>query len=107
MPLLDHFHAPLRPRRHWTSFHSAWSTFIAGDLNRRLPEDYVAEGTAKFGIEIDVATFREGSSSGQTQGTWQPPAPVLTLPFNTITDIVEIQVIHFSGGSNLVGAIEL
>jgi len=24
MPLLDHFHPPLAPRRHWESFHVDW-----------------------------------------------------------------------------------
>ncbi len=107
MPLLDHFHEPLKPRRHWTSFHSAWATCIAFDLNRRLPEDYVAEGSAKFGIEIDVATFRDAPNSLSPDTNWQPPAPILTIPFTVATDIVEIQVINFSGGPNLVGAIEL
>lgn len=107
MPLFDHFHPPLQPRRHWTSFHSAWATFIASDFNRRLPENYVAEGTAKFGIEIDVATFRDATFSVSTENAWQPPTPTMTLAFTATTDIVEIQLIHFSGGPNLVGAIEL
>jgi hypothetical protein len=107
MPLLDHFHEPLRPRRHWTSFHAALSTYIASDLNRRLPEDYVAEGGAKFGIEIDVATFRERSPTPSVDGGWAPPAPVMTMPFTTIGDVVEVQVMNFSGGPNLVGAIEI
>ena len=107
MPLLDHFHEPLKPRRHWTSFHSAWSTFIASDLNRRLPEDYVAEGNAKFGIEIDVATLRDPAASDASSSNWQPPPPIMTLPFVGIADVVEVQVTHFSGGPNLVGAIEL
>ena len=25
MPLLDHFHAPLAPHRHWESFHANWA----------------------------------------------------------------------------------
>ncbi len=80
---------------------------MAFDLNRRLPEDYVAEGTAQFGIEIDVATFRDPASSGPPLSSWTPPVPTLTLPFTAITDVVEIQITHFSGGPNLVGAIEL
>jgi hypothetical protein len=107
MPLLDHFREPLRPRRHWTSFHSAWATFIASDLNRQLPEDYVAEPNAKFNIEIDVATFRDSAVPESMTSVWQPPAPTMTVAFTAITDIVEVQIIHFSGGPNLVGAIEI
>ena len=107
MPLLDHFHPPLKPRRHWTSFHSAWATCIAFDLNRRLPTDYVAEQHSKFNIEIDVATFRDSGASENSESVWHPPAPIMTLPFTGITDIVEVQIMHFSGGPNLVGAIEI
>jgi hypothetical protein len=56
-PLQDHFHPPLSIRRHWHAFHNAWATYIASDLNRRLPEGYFAEPNVQFGIEIDVAAF--------------------------------------------------
>jgi hypothetical protein len=72
MPLLDHFHPPLKLLRHWHAFHNAWATFIASDLNHRLPSRYFAEANVQFGIEIDVATFEESKSddsvnSGQIQ----------------------------------------
>jgi hypothetical protein len=107
MPLLDHFHPPLRGRRQWTSFHAAWATFIASDLNRRLPEDFVAEGNARFGIEIDVATWADTVPSNGSSSDWQRPAPTLTLPFTATTDTVEVQVFQLPGGPILVGAIEL
>ena len=59
MGLLDHFHPPLSNRRHWHAFHNAWATYIASDLNRQLPEGYFAEPNVQFGIEIDVAAFKE------------------------------------------------
>lgn len=59
MSLQDHFHPPLSVRRHWHAFHNAWATYIASDLNQRLPEGYFAEPNVQFGIEIDVATFEE------------------------------------------------
>ncbi len=31
MPLLDHFHPPMAPRRHWESFHVNWAGAIADD----------------------------------------------------------------------------
>src|SRR5918992_258239 len=59
MALQDHFHPPLSVRRHWHAFHNAWATYIASDLNQRLPEGYFAEPNVQFGIEIDVAAFEE------------------------------------------------
>src|SRR3954447_2083721 len=63
MPLMDHFHPPLSPRRHWESFHVNWAGAIADALNEQLPEGYFAEEHAQIGarVEIDVATFDETS----------------------------------------------
>jgi hypothetical protein len=48
MPLLDHFHAPLAPRRHWESFHVNWAGAMADVLNEQLlPEGYFAEEHTK------------------------------------------------------------
>ena len=68
MPLLDHFHPPLAPRRHWESFHVNWAGAIADALNETLlPEGYFAEEHAQLGpwVEIDVATFTDSESSGR------------------------------------------
>jgi len=44
MPLLDYFHAPLAPTRHWESFHVDWAGAIADALNEHLlPDGYFAE----------------------------------------------------------------
>jgi hypothetical protein len=67
MPLLDHFHPPLAPRRHWESFHVNWAGSIADVLNESLlPEGYFAEEHARLGppveidvVEIDVDAFPE------------------------------------------------
>ncbi len=72
-----------------------------------MPEDYVAEGNAKFGIEIDVAAFRDAGSAQSAPAIWQPPTPSLTLAFTATTDTVEVQIMNFFGGPNLVGAIEI
>jgi hypothetical protein len=75
MPLLDHFHPPLSPRRHWESFHVRWASALADDLNQRLlPEGYFAEEHAQLGarIETDVATFADehsGTAAGHTVGS--------------------------------------
>ncbi len=84
MPLLDHFHPPLAPRRHWESSHVNWAGAIADSLNESLlPEGYFAEEHAQIGpiVEIDVATFADPEPSAQGSGgtailpprAWAPP----------------------------------
>src|SRR5438477_3195905 len=108
MPLLDHFHPPLNLRRHWNAFHHAWATYISSDLNRILPEGYFAEPNIRFGIEIDVATFDEGNGKLRALFTdWTPPAPLMTVPFTMIADLVEVKVFAGAEGPTLAGAIEL
>ena len=53
MALHDDFRPPLSLRRHWHAFHNAWATYIASDLNARLPEGYatrILEGGANFSL---------------------------------------------------------
>jgi hypothetical protein len=114
MPLLDHFRPPLVLRRHWHSFHHAWATYIASDLNGRLPDGYFAEPNVQFGIEIDVATFDETEftpsmvlPAAPVRPSWNAPAPTLTIPLPVITDAVEVLVFDREGGPTLAGAIEL
>jgi len=107
MPLRDHFHPPLHPRRHWHSFHHAWATCIAFDLNRQLPAGYFAEPNVQFGIEIDVATYEEAGASRPAEAGWQPPGPALTAPISLVTDVVEVAIFQEEGGYTLAGAIEL
>ncbi len=111
MPLRDHFHAPLRERRHWTSFHAAWATYLADDLNELLPERYVVEPLAHFAIEIDVATWEEAGgppreSMRPIEG-WSLSPAQMTVPLTIVTDVVEVQVYHNEGGYVLAGAVEL
>src|ERR1700726_3649743 len=94
-PLHDPFHPPLSMRRHWHAFHNAWATYLSSNLNRRLPAGYFAEPNVQFGIEIDVATLEESGRvpvEGSPSGLWSPPAPLQTVPFSIITDIVEVTV---------------
>ena len=114
MPLLDHFRPPLVLHRHWHSFHHAWVTYIASDLNQRLPNGYFAEPNVQFAIEIDVAAFNETEfkpnmvwPTGAVQAGWTVPAPTLTIPLPIITDVVEVLVFDGEGGPTLAGAIEL
>ena len=113
MTLRDHFRPPLSTRRHWHAFHNAWATFIASDLNKRLPPGYFAEPNVQFGIEIDVAAFEEDGSEEdgwQPAGSlinWTPPIPTTTIPFQIAADTVEVTIFDSREGPILAGAIEL
>ena len=107
MQLLDHFRPPLSQRRHWHSFHNAWSTNIAAHLNQQLPEGCFAEPNVQFGIEIDVASFDETDTVTLGTSNWSAPAPTQTLPITIISDVAEVLIFASEGGPTLVGAIEL
>jgi hypothetical protein len=123
MPLLDHFHPPLKGERHWESFHGIWAAAIVDTLNvHTLPPDYFPEFQVHIGgrIEVDVATFERAAGDGSAPpsasangGTatlvakevWAPPAPDFAMPA-VYPDEIEIQVFHAEGGPTLVAAIE-
>lgn len=122
MALQDHFRPPLSVRRHWHAFHNAWATYIASDLNQRLPEEYFAEANVQFGIEIDVATFEEAGPEATHNASprngidyppeglsagWAIPTPTQTIPLTLLTDTVEVLVFNREAGPTLAGAIEL
>jgi len=115
--LLDHFHPPLSDRRNWKGFHNEWATYLSADINRHLPPEWFATTEVEFGIEIDVATVEESAQwqsppsqpstlSADHGSQWSPTAPHLTLALPAISDVVEVQVFHSSGGNTLVGAVE-
>jgi hypothetical protein len=117
MPLLDHFHPPLAPRRHWGSFPANWAGAIADALNESLlPEGYFAEEHAQLGpmVEIDVATVTDTATPGQGAGgtttlptrAWAPPAPAIVVPA-VFSDAIDVLVFESEGGARLVAAIEL
>ena len=102
--LLDHFHPPLRGRRHWHSFHQGWAVSLSADLNARLPPRYFAEPNVQYNIEIDVAAFEEQDDTGGGFTTdWSPPEPTMTLPLVLVTDVVEILVYNGEGGGRFGG----
>ena len=117
MALQDHFHPPLSTHRHWHAFYNAWATYIASHLNHLLPEGYFAEPNVQFGIEIDVATFEEPAAFDdliekvsmipQKSIKWIPPIPTQTVPFEPISEQVEISIFNDEEGPTLKGAIEL
>lgn len=131
MPLLDHFHPPLKEFVGWHSFHHTWCTLIAINLNRLLPDDYRATPHVQYGIEIDVAayvnpsnraspkTLREvatmpylatvtpARSQSTSPNGWQPPPPARVLPFALLNESVEVLIYTSLTNPSLVGAVEL
>ncbi|WP_332960295.1 hypothetical protein [Microcoleus sp. AR_TQ3_B6] len=102
---------------HWHAYHNAWATYIASDLNDKLPEGYFAEPNVQFGIKIDVAAFEESLPELENPETvirlpidfpnnWLPP-PAQTVPFLSTAQIVQVSIFNTEGGPVLAGAIEL
>jgi Protein of unknown function (DUF4058) len=116
MPLLDHFHPPLRPPHRWEGFLHAWTTFIAQQLNQdTLPRDYFAVPEITVGpeLEIDVATVERTHSSGGETGAvattvWSPPRPKIAVQVDFAhLEGYEVLVYQDLGGAELRAAIEL
>ena len=121
MPLLDHFHAPLYPKRYWESFHARWAAAISDALNQKLlPEEYFAEIQVHIGprVEVDVATLHEkvaqpprvedpgGGVATLAVKPWAPPTAEFSMPA-IFPDVAEVQVYGTLEGKALVAAIEL
>lgn len=116
MPLLDHFHLPLRGPRRWEGFHHAWAANIAQHLNREvLPADFFAESEISLGptLEIDVANVEltnggESAATATATAVWAPAKPLLTFPVDFARlEVCEIRVYEELGGAQLRAAIEL
>ena len=58
MPLLDHFHAPLSPQRHWESFHVNWAGAIAagGEIDVWAHAFAVGGGLSVLPLALDAET---------------------------------------------------
>lgn len=119
MPLRDHFHPPLSETRRWDSLHGAWPALIVIDLNKRLPERFVASPRVHLGaeFEIDVAASEiesgvvgpgpaESPNGGTATAVWAPPRPTMTVATAVPeADEYEVQIHHRDG--RLVAAIEI
>jgi hypothetical protein len=113
MPLYDHFHNPVRRVSAWTSFHNTWLTNLAREVNPELPPNFYAEGTPRFGIEVDMAALErieDAAAAGDRPGwrpSWQPPEATADVTFALLTDELEVLVYEdAAGGLQLVGAVE-
>src|SRR5262245_14260796 len=117
MPLRDHFHPPLFPRRAWESFHARWATSIADQLDATLPRRYFAEVHLHLGtqVEADVAEFEvveeseetpEDGGGGVAVEVSAPPVATLTLPA-VFPDDLEVYVRDDRDDARVVAVVEL
>ncbi len=113
MPLLDHFHPPVSKQIQWNSLHSAWASRIADQLCERLPPDFRAEEHIKLpgGVEIDIATYRDGQKDVTRELTDQERASWIPPKFSSRVEVdfpgqFEIRIVR-DGIRELVAAIEL
>ena len=124
MPLLDHFHKPLKEDTPWSVIHSNWATKIVDRLNgERLSDKFKAQGMRHFGaqIEADVSTLERddrgtlfdlsnGSEGGvaTAPAVYSPPAVELSasVAFDD-PDLFEVKIYRGGGGWDLVAAIGL
>ncbi len=83
MPLLDHFHPPLKVSHAWTSCHSSWANSLTQQLNRGvLPAEYYAVPYVQLGGQAVPVDFVH-------------------------LDLIEVQILQHFGGPQLRAAIEL
>ena len=99
MPLLDHFHPPLFPRRSWESFHGGWGCQLAGQLNMRpMRYGFLAEPNIHNGFMVVV----------EAREVWAPSPPPLVVPVDfTTLETFEIRIYDEERARTLVAAVEL
>ena len=115
MPILDHFSDKIKRISHFHSFHNAWATQIAFELNKILPKGFIAEPNVHLGNlgEIDVrddelcrhrGTTLRDTTALLTQ--YHAPAPKRTIQVS-FPEETEIFIVNISQARATVGVIEI
>jgi hypothetical protein len=109
MPILDHFSDKIKRISHFHSFHNAWATQIAFELNKILPNGFIAEPNVHIGNlgEIDVRAdelLSEDKTALLTQ--YHAPAPRGTIQVS-FPEETEIFIVNISQTRATVGVIEI
>lgn len=109
MPILDHFSDKIKRISHFHSFHNAWATQIAFELNKILPKGFIAEPNVHLGNlgEIDVRAdelLPEDTTALLTQ--YHAPAPRRTIQVS-FPEETEIFIVNISQARATVGVIEI
>lgn len=114
MPLRDHFREPLSRRRSWEGPHGLWPSTILLELNRHLPDRYVAEPRVHLGnqFEIDISMLDEQpfdpAPPDDAAATFACPTPTLVAEAEPSEDYAyEVLVFDQQRERRLVAAVEL
>lgn len=109
MLVADHFSPKIRAINRFYSFHNAWVTHIAGDLNALLPENFIAEPTLQIGglIEID-AQASELLAEGENRqiSRYQVLPATASLPAS-FPDETEVYIVDLDVARQTVSVIEI
>jgi len=109
MPIIDHFSEKIRRISHFHSFHNAWATYIAADLNEFLPKSFIAEPNVQLGSfgEIDVRAD-EFLTEGEKTLLMQYHVPATTARVHaSFPDETEIFIVNLEQARRTVGVIEI
>ena len=108
MPLLDHFHPPVRSAMQWGSFASAWTNHIGDQVVALLPDEFLLDQAIKPSVRdsVDVDATRHTERVSPWYSTYQPGEPFATRP-TLFPDRFEVLVSREFGGRHLVAAIEI
>ena len=113
MPLRDHFHAPHDEQTSWDTIHGMWPAMMVMQLNRHLPQQYVAGPFIPVGseIEVDVATFEQDLAEQPDPNngmSWQLATPNVAVETELLeADHYEVRVYHGRRQRRLVAVIEI
>lgn len=119
MPLRDHFHPPLRNRRHAEGLHPTWIITLIQGLVGKLPPRYFAEPEVHLGVQVepDVATFEEaerrpqsgdGGNGAIATAVYAAAPPSRTCEVDTpARDVYEIRVFDQERNARLVAVVEM
>jgi hypothetical protein len=109
MPIIDHFSEKIRRISHFHSFHNAWATEIAADLNEVLPKGFIAEPNVQIGSfgEIDVRADELLTEEEKTLlMQYHIPAAVAKIRVS-FPDETEIFIINIEQARRTVGVVEI
>ncbi|MCZ6679492.1 MAG: DUF4058 family protein [Candidatus Poribacteria bacterium] len=109
MPIIDHFSPKIRRMSHFHSFHNAWATNIAADLNALLPENFIAEPKVQLGSlgEIDVQADEPlDEDQNPLIRQYQIPRPTASVPAS-FPDEMEVYIVNLDAARRTVGVIEI
>ncbi|MBI1928344.1 DUF4058 family protein [Candidatus Poribacteria bacterium] len=110
MPILDHLSEEITDVVEFHSFHNAWATQIAYDLNEILPKNFRAKPHAQLGIwEVDVRTDQTFTASEKAKliSQYQSPCPSTVARVKLPTEL-EVFIINVGRRTQqVVGVIEI